>query len=144
GRGEAAIGGALGNTEAAPRGGAARIFAYQFYGMDDRPELARPFFDLTRDPDLLTRLQALRTLRQWFYRTADAAMCRRIVETYLARMSQPDAPVDRKSLSEGLYIMMDENLGGGASLQKNIGELPESTRPGILEARKAFAKFVLL
>ena len=31
---------------------------------------------LTRDPDLLTRLQALRTLRQWFYRTADPAMSR--------------------------------------------------------------------
>ena len=29
---------------------------------------------LTRDPDLWTRLQALRTLRQWFYRTNDTAL----------------------------------------------------------------------
>ncbi len=144
GIGHEAIAAALKSPDSATRRGAAWIFAYQFYGMDDRPELARPFFDLTRDPDLLTRLQALRTLRQWFYRTADTAMCRRIVETYLARMSQPDAPVVRKSLSEGLYIMMDENLGGGVSLQKNIGELPEDLRPGIREARKAFERDVLL
>jgi hypothetical protein len=144
GIGHDAIIAALGSRDPATRRGAARIFAYQFYGMDDRPDLARPFFELTGDSDLLTRLQALRTLRQWFYRTADASMCRRIVETYLARMSQPDAAVLRKSLSEGLYIMMDENLGGGVSLQKNIGELPESARPGILEARKTFEKDVLL
>jgi HEAT repeat protein len=144
GIGHEAIIAALASRDPATRRGAARIFAYQFYGMDDRPELTRPFLDLTLDADLLTRLQALRTLRQWFYRTADAAMCRRIVETYLTRMSHPDAPVVRKSLSEGLYIMMDENLGGGVSLQKNIGELPEGTRPGILEARKEFERHVLL
>jgi HEAT repeat protein len=144
GIGHDAIVAALGSSDAATRRGAARIFAYQFYGMDDRPEMTRPFFELTRDPDLLTRLQALRTLRQWFYRTADTAMARRIVETYVARMAEPDAPVVRKSLSEGLYIMLDENLGGGVSLQKNIAELPEGLRPGILEARKAFERDVLL
>lgn len=144
GIGRDAVLAALESPDHATRRGAARIFAYQFYGMDDRPELARPFFDLTRDPDLLTRLQALRTLRQWFYRTADTAMCKRIVDTYLTRLAEPDAPVVRKSLSEGLYIMMDENLGGGVSLQKNIKELPEEARPGILEARRAFERDVLL
>ena len=59
-------------------------------------------------------------MRQWFYRTNDTALARRIVDTYLARMAEPDAPVVRKNLSEGLYIMLDENLGGGVSLQKNI------------------------
>ncbi len=144
GIGHDAIASALGSTDPAIRRGAARIFAYQFFGMDDRPELARLFFELTRDPDLLTRLQALRTLRQWFYRTGDPAMSRRIIEVYLARMAEPDEPVVRKCLSEGLYIMLDENLGGGVSLQKNIAELPESMRPGILEARKSFERSVLL
>ena len=50
----------------------------------------------------------------------------------------------RKNLSEGLYIMLDENLGGGVSLQKNIAELPEAMRPRILDARKAFERDVLL
>ena len=77
-------------------------------------------------------------MRQWFYRTNDTALARRIVETYLARMAEPDVPVVRKNLSEGLYIMLDENLGGGVSLQKNIESLPEAMRPRILEARRAF------
>ena len=106
------------------RRGAARIFAYQFYGMDERQDLADRLIELCDDPDLWTRLQALKTLRQWFYRTNDQALSRRIVETYLARMAVPDAAVVRKNLSEGLYIMLDENLGGGVSLQKNVEQLP--------------------
>ena len=66
----------------------------------------------------------MKTLRQWFYRTSDPALSRRIVETYLARMASAEAPVVRKNLSEGLYIMLDENLGGGVSLQKNLAQLP--------------------
>ena len=135
---------ALRSPDTATRRGATRIFAYQFYGMDDRPELAEPLFDLTRDPDFWTRLQALRTLRQWFYRTKDPAFARRIVDTYLARMSQDDVAVIRKNLCEGLYIMLDENLGGGVSLQKNVGELPEHMRAKILDARKSFERDVLL
>jgi hypothetical protein len=101
-------------------------------------------FALARDPDLWTRLQALRTLRQWFYRTGDPRFARRVVETYLARMAEADLPVMRKNLSEGLYIMLDENLGGGVSLQKNLEELPEATRVRVLEARRAFEREVLL
>ena len=144
GIGRDAILAALKSPDPATRRGATRIFAYQFYGMDDRLELAEPLFELSRDPDLWTRLQALRTLRQWFYRTNDPAFARRIVDTYLARMAHDDVPVMRKNLSEGLYIMLDENLGGGVSLQKNISELPEGMRAGILDARKAFERDVLL
>ena len=126
------------------RRGAVRIFAYQFYGMDTRLDLAERLLELSRDPDLWTRLQALKTLRQWFYRTKDQAFQRRIIDTYLARMAEPEVAVVRKNLSEGLYIMLDENLGGGVSLQKNIAELPESLRPRILEARRTFERDVLL
>jgi len=126
------------------RRGAVRIFAYQFYGMDTRLDLAERLLELSRDPDLWTRLQALKTLRQWFYRTKDTAFQRRIIDTYLARMAEPEVAVVRKNLSEGLYIMLDENLGGGVSLQKNIAQLPESLRPRILEARRSFERDVLL
>jgi HEAT repeat protein len=144
GLGQDAILAALKSSSPATRRGATRILAYQFYGMDERLELAEPLFELCRDRDLWTRLQAQRTLRQWFYRTSDPKFARRIVEVYLARMSEPDAPVIRKNLSEGLYVMLDENLGGGVSLQKNIAPLPEAMRPGILEARRAFERDVLL
>ena len=86
------IAAALGSKDPAVRRGAARIFAYQFYGMDDRPELARRLIELSRDPDLLTRLQSLRTLRQWFYRTADTAMSR-------GRSSRPTSPGWRSPMS---------------------------------------------
>ena len=55
----------------------------------------------------------------------------------------PEAAVVRKNLSEGLYIMLDENLGGGVSLQKNVEQLPAAMRPRILEARRAFERDVL-
>ena len=112
--------------------------------MDTRLDLAERLVELTRDPDLWTRLQALRSLRQWFYRTGDIPFQRRIIDTYLARMAEPDVTVVRKNLCEGLYIMLDENLGGSISLQKNIAELPEKLRPGIIEARRAVERDVLL
>jgi hypothetical protein len=40
--------------------------------------------------------------------------------------------------------MLDENLGGGVSLQKNIAELPAKLRNPILEARKTIERDVLL
>ena len=40
--------------------------------------------------------------------------------------------------------MLDENLGGGVSLQKTIAELPEPLRPAILEGRRAVERDVLL
>ncbi len=134
---------ALDDPDPRVRRGATRVFAYQFYGMDERQDLPARLIELCNDPDLWTRLQALKTLRQWFYRTKDTALARRIVETYLARMAVPEADVVRKNLSEGLYIMLDENLGGGVSLQKNIEQLPSEMRPRILEARREFERTVL-
>ena len=100
--------------------------------------------ELTGDADLWTRLQALRTspamvLPHRRHRLA-AADHRHLPRPHgSARRSGV-----RKNLSEGLYIMLDENLGGGVSLQKNIAELPEALRPGILEARRAVERDVLL
>jgi HEAT repeat protein len=135
---------ALKRSDPLTRRGATRIFAYQFHGMDERLDLAYRLIDLTDDTDLWTRLQALKTLRQWFYRTSNANLRRRVIRAYLARMAAPEVPVVRRNLSEGMYIMLDENLGGGVSLQKNIAQLPEPQRPKILEARKNLERGVLL
>jgi HEAT repeat protein len=139
-----AIQAALGSPDPRVRRGAARVFAYQFHGMDTRAELAASLLKLTTDPDLWTRLQALRSLRQWFYRTSDRTLQRRIIEAYLAAMAVPDVPVVRKALSEGLYIMLDENLGGGVSLQKNLAVLPVPLRSSALQARREDERDVLL
>jgi cellulose synthase operon protein C len=135
---------ALKDSNPRKRRGATRIFAYQFHGMDTRVELADRLIELTRDPDLWTRLQAIRTLRQWFYRTNDAALQRRIIDTYLAKMAVPDTRVMRENLSQGLYIMLDENLGGAVSLQQTIAQLPDAIQPRILEARRVVDRDVLL
>jgi cellulose synthase operon protein C len=142
--GTGAIAAALKDTNPRVRRGATRIFAYQFQGMDTQSALADSLIALCRDPDMWVRLQCLKTLRQWFYRTSDRALARRIVDVYLARMGEADLPVERRSLSEGLYILLDENLGGGVSLQKNIESLPRSIRSGILDARRTFERDVLL
>ncbi len=144
GIGHAEIARALRSPEPAIRRGAARIFAYQFYGMDQEEHLRDSFFTLLADPDLLTRLQAVQTLRQWFYRSMDFHVCTTIVRAFIKRMSAADDPAVRQCLVENLYIMMDENLGGGVSLQKNVGELPGAMRGGILMGRERLEREVLL
>ena len=135
---------ALASHDPATRRGAVRIFAQQFPGMDTRVELADALIALTADPDLRTRLEALRSLRQWFYRTADTGLQARIIAAYLARMAVPDVPVVRRALSEGMYIMLDENLGGGVSLQRTLAILPERSRRRAIEGRVAVERDVLL
>ncbi len=144
GIGVAAIKQALASPDPATRRGAVRIFAQQFSGMDTRPDLADQLIGLTGDPDFRTRLEAIRSLRQWFYRTADTGLQRRIVDAYLARMAVPDAPVIRKALAEGMYIMLDENLGGGVSLARTLAILPDRFRQKAIAGREATERDVLL
>ncbi len=113
-------------------------------GDGPRLDLADALIARTGDPDLWTRLEAIRSLRQWFYRTADLGLQRRIVDAYLARMAVPDEPVVRKALAEGMYIMLDENLGGGVSLQRNLAPCPRRSRRRALEGREAVERDVLL
>ncbi len=144
GFGVEAIKTALDGPDPATRRGAVRVFAYHFQGMDTRLDLADRLIARTSDPDLWTRLQALRSLRQWFYRSNDDAFRRRVVDAYLARMAEPDLPVVRKALSEGMYILLDENLGGGVSIQKNLATLPEKYRRNALKGREAVERDILL
>ncbi|HEY2932838.1 MAG TPA: hypothetical protein VGK99_13930, partial [Acidobacteriota bacterium] len=107
-----AIRAALHSPQAATRRGAARIFAYQFYGMDGRSDLLEAFFPLLEDPDLLTRHQAVSTLSQWWYRTVDRRIRQRIFQTFIDRLSDAERhPLQRFNLSQGLYNLLDENLG---------------------------------
>ena len=125
GLGMDAIAAALESPNPPIRRGAARIFAYQFQGWTTGSTLAdsldrahprpRSLDAAPGAPDACASGSTARTTPRF---------ARRIVDTYLARMAEPDVPVVRKNLSEGLYIMLDENLGGGVSLQKNIAELP--------------------
>ena len=59
-------------------------------------------------------------------------------------MGQPDLPVVRKALGEGMYILLDENLGGGVSLQKNLAALPEKFRRNALKGREDVEREILV
>jgi hypothetical protein len=145
GTGVEAVRQALRSPDPLMRRGACRIFAYQFFGMDEDLGLCHRLMELTGDPDLWTRLQALKTLRQWFYRTADPAVQREIIDTYIARMGVPGEPASvRSNLAQGMYIMLDENLAGGVSLAVNLNALPAANRERAFADRRRIEKEVLL
>ncbi|MFL5245089.1 MAG: discoidin domain-containing protein [Gemmataceae bacterium] len=145
GTGVDAIKQALHSGDPLVRRGACRVFAYQFFGMDERLDLCARLMELTGDPDLWTRLQALKTLRQWFYRTDNATQQRKIIDTYIARMGvagEPDSV--RANLAQGMYIMLDENLTGGVHLEYNLINMPARIRQHALDNRKEVEKDILL
>ena len=129
GSGIEAIVAALDSPDPATRRGAARIFAYQFsrdgrrgstwptvLRADPRP---RPLDPAPGAPDAPPVV-----LPDGRRRASPAGSSTPTSPGW----PSPIVPVVRKALSEGLYIMLDENLGGGVSLQKNIAELPERMR----------------
>jgi hypothetical protein len=136
---------ALNSADPLVRRSAARAFAYQFQGMDTRLDIAEVFVELASDPDELTRLQALRTLRQWWYRTDNADFKARIVATYIDRMGvDGETPALRTNLAQNMYILLDENQSGGVSMQRNIRDLPEAVGQGVLDGRIAIEQNILL
>lgn len=136
---------ALRSDDPATRRGAARVFAYHFYGMDERLDYARDLMKLTNDPNFWTRLETLKTLRQWFYRSGDNAFKREVVDLYIDHMSRPEHSAIRTNLEQGMYIMLDENEAGGVSLERNLAELPrEADREASIAARREVEKSVLL
>ncbi|WP_165063838.1 HEAT repeat domain-containing protein [Paludisphaera rhizosphaerae] len=144
GIGVAAIGAALDDSDPRVRRSATSLLTFQTYGVDEARELAEHLIRRMSDSDYLTRFDAARALRRWFYRTPETALRKQIVQAFLARMGAETDPLQRRNLSENLYIILDENLGGGVSLQRNLEALPESLRATALEARKLVERDALL
>jgi hypothetical protein len=145
GTGVDAIKTALHSFDPLVRRGACRIFAYQFFGMDERLDFCNRLIELTSDPDLWTRLQAVKTLRQWFYRTADPAQQRKIIDTYIARMGDAgETEAVRANLWQNMYIMLDENLNGGVNLTRTLHAMPERILKRAVADREQVEKEILL
>jgi len=128
------------------RRGATRVFAYQFYGMDTRLDVAEEFFPLLADPDLLARLAASRTLTQWWYRTGDLALKKRIVEAVVARMAvKSEHPVMQQNLQHELYVLMDEHLPRSSiNIDRWSAYLAEPLKSRVRAAREQVERDVLL
>src|SRR5581483_2467503 len=56
------------------------------------------------------RMQAAKSLVQWFYWTKDEALQARIADAFITRMAVPEHPWVRRSLLEGFYSLADENV----------------------------------
>jgi HEAT repeat protein len=141
-----AIRAALKSPDPNVRRGAARIFAYQFYGMDDRVDLRDPFFSLLSDPDLLTRHQAVSTLAQWWYRTDDRNARARIFQAFVDRLAHSgEHPLQRSYLSQGIYNLLDENLGApGTGYGRWISYLRPERQAALRAERRRQEQEILL
>ncbi|MDZ4861369.1 MAG: discoidin domain-containing protein, partial [Candidatus Hydrogenedentes bacterium] len=145
GHGADALKFALQSADPVVRRSAARAFAYQFQEMDGRMDIAREFAGLINDPDELTRLQALRTLRQWFYRSDDPEFKQFVIKTVIDRMGvEGETPAMRVNLAQNMYILLDENQSGGVSMQRNIRDVPKDVAARVLEGRVTVEQSFLL
>jgi HEAT repeat protein len=136
---------ALQSADSLTRRSAARAFAYQFQEMDGRLDIAREFVKLINDPDELIRLQALRTLRQWFYRSSDPDLKKLVMQTVIDRMGvEGETPAMRANLAQNMYILLDENQSGGVSMQRNLRDVPKDVAARVLDGRVKVERDVLL
>jgi len=99
---------ALASPNANTRRGAARIFYQYFYQMMDHEPFARAMIRLAKDPDPLTRIEALKFLWREWYRTPDFALRGDIVHAILADASDPN-PLVRLNVTQAMYTILDEN-----------------------------------
>lgn len=135
----------LKDEDPAVRRATLRVFTHHYFGIDHRLDIAKVIMERTKDDDFWTRLEALKTLRQWFYRSGDNAFKRSIVDLYIDHMGRPEHSAIRTNLAQGMYIMLDENQAGGVSLERNIARFPhERDRETVLAARRHVEQSVLL
>lgn len=114
---------ALDHSEERARWGATRVFAQHFSYLTGKNEIADKLIARLSDPHTPVRMQAAKSLTQWFYWTKDESIRYRIADAFIARMAVNEHPWARRNLIEGFYSMADENV---RYLYNNwIGHLPQ-------------------
>jgi HEAT repeat protein len=101
---------ALGSPDERTRWGATRIFAQHFKYLTGNTALADKLIAQLGDPYILVRMQAAKSLVQWFYWTKDEALKDRITDAFIARLAVKEHPWMRRNLLEGFYSLADENV----------------------------------
>ncbi len=101
---------ALDSPDDYTRRGAARVFYQYWYHLIDREDVARVLVRHVDDPDLLVRIEALKALWRWWYRTPDFALRREIERAFLERAAvEREHPLVRLNVAQALYNILDEN-----------------------------------
>ncbi|HEV2498453.1 MAG TPA: HEAT repeat domain-containing protein [Terriglobia bacterium] len=110
GVGIAAIKTALNSPDDYTRRGAARVFAQYWYHMIPREDVAHILVDHVNDPDMLVRIESLKALWRWWYRTPDFTLRRQIEQAFLERAGmEKEDPVVRMNVAQAIYNILDEN-----------------------------------
>jgi hypothetical protein len=108
------------------RWGATRVFAQHFSYLTRLPgavAMADELIARLSDPYVLVRIQAAKSLTQWYYWAGDQSTQDRIADAFVARMAVSEHPWMRRNLLEGFYSLADENV---RYLYNNwIGNLPQ-------------------
>ena len=90
--------------------GATRIFAQHFSRLAADPGLAAPMLAALADASPVIRMQAAKSLTQWFYWTKDEALRWRIADQLIARLGVETHPWARRNLQDAVYSIADENV----------------------------------
>jgi HEAT repeat protein len=101
---------ALGSPNPRVRAGAVRVFAYHTRALAQSAPLADTLLNLTSDAFVPVRMGAMQALWQWFWWSEDPAIKGRIVDTALAKMTQPEHAWVTRNAREALYNIADENV----------------------------------
>ena len=83
------------------RWGATRVFAQHFSYLTGNNEIADKLIARLSDPHTPVRMQAAKSLTQWFYWTKDESLRDRIADAFIARMAVNEHPWMRRNLIEG-------------------------------------------
>jgi HEAT repeats len=101
---------ALSQPNERARWGATRIFAQHFAYLTGDTGIADKLIELLADPSITVRMQAAKSLVQWYYWSKDEALRDHIADAFIARMAVQEHPWMRRNLLEGFYSLSDENV----------------------------------
>lgn len=101
---------ALSDKSERTRWAATRIFAQHFSYLTPQTEIADKLIGLMADPAVMVRMQAAKSLMQWFWWTKDEVLQDRIADAFVARMAVNEHVWVRRNLRENFYSMADENV----------------------------------
>ncbi len=92
------------------RWGATRIFAQHFSFLTSQTTIADKLIAAMQDNFVPVRMQAIKSLQQWYWWSKDTALQDRIADAFIARMGEREHEWVRRNLQENFYSLADENV----------------------------------
>ena len=92
------------------RWGATHIFAQHFSFLTSQTEIADKLIAAMADNFVPVRMQAVKSLMQWYWWSKDEALQDRIANAFIARLSEREHEWVRRNLQENFYSLADENV----------------------------------